>query len=84
MKTFYEVFAGGVDHNDGHSIGFFETKKLAEAAAKGQGVMGQGDGFIVERRMYTKDDAKQDASDEEVLKTLTKKQLAALQRKGKI
>ncbi len=82
MKIFYEAFNGGNDGRDCSSLGYFETRELAIKAAEGQGTFGVGDGTIVEHEMFTEQDAKQEAEDEQVLKTLTEKHLAALKRRG--
>ncbi len=73
MKKFYEAVSGGTDGRDCKSLGYFETRKLAEHAAKGQGTMGYGDGSVVELEMYTMEDLTREIEQEAMMKAINAK-----------
>ena len=73
MITFYQAWSEGTDGMDRRPVGYFETRRLAEKAAKGKGPMGYGNGDVVEIKVYTEEDEKKEARMQEVRKRALKK-----------
>ncbi len=81
--TIYEAIDHGTDGRDSKTIGFYETKSLAENAAKGRGASGHGNGTVTPILVTTEDDVRRAAEQEKMAahakKKLTVAELRALE-----
>lgn len=78
MKIIFKVIDLGTDGRDASHYAYFSTFEEAKKAAKGKGIMGNGDGHIVEVSVYDRLAELPCNIREQALKKLTAAERAAL------